>query len=95
MYRASFYWDSSLGSCVPNSEKPLATDYYDPKNSSESKKPVLRANSHVEEQLNKKLSKEEYDKKLAAQIAAEEIEVQKRAEYYAEDEKKCLYFNGV
>ncbi|MFJ8265917.1 hypothetical protein [Peribacillus asahii] len=96
--QADFYWDSSLGMCVPDSEKPLPADDYDSNNnSSESEKPVLRAKSHVEAELNKRLSKEEYDKKLAEQIAADEAAAKKedkeRAEYYADEEKRSACYS--
>lgn len=97
--QADFYWDSSLGMCVPDSEKPLPADNYDSNKNSESEKPVLRAKSHVEAEHNKRLSKEEYDKKLAAQIAADKAAVQKeaqeRAEYYADEEiRNACYSMG-
>jgi hypothetical protein len=83
---SNYTWDPGRQMCVPN-------EYLDaPYDESESKmepKPVLRADSYIEEQANARLSKEEYEKKLAEQEAEDaakraEIEANKRPDIWRE-----------
>ncbi|MDR7239154.1 hypothetical protein [Neobacillus drentensis] len=92
---ADYYWDDSLGMCVPDSEKPISTHSNSSYNS-QPEKPVLRADSHIEYEQNKNLSQEEYNKKLAEQQAADQAAAEEEAQQREADteieekESACL-----